>query len=282
MELPKNANKTASPENNPAADPKMSETLSLGNPVSAGFEPPVEGGEGREVPVQPEVNQPMGNIARTPSALDADDIAAIRGSLAPKEVTPTVKINPVKSTRLSDDEAQAIRQAATSVREPKKSFYEVSAQLPDVDDKRTQQINELSRKLKLPKEQILGLLQSKTYEELNSTAGLEDVLLSYPGLYSWAKNPDNYKLLVKAPEQAKRIEDNSEFLKKAWDETSRLAKSNSYQLMQVSLHSMMSTGKLEIDYGVQKLQELDELIKGNQTSVYEEGVQKLASHTREC
>lgn len=175
-----------------------------------------------------------------------------------------------------NDYASALAEQTSDLQDkPRQTFDDVSSLSQDFDDVRAREVLEISKKLKIPQEEVIGLLQKHTYDELKNYKGLGDVTTAYPGLYNWAQDPKNYKVLIKNPEKIKRISDNNEFINSVGDETSRLAKSNWAQLYQVSLLTAMSTGKVDLNEGIRKLRELDLEIQNNQTKVYAESVKQL-------
>lgn len=180
------------------------------------------------------------------------------------------------------DYASALADQTSDLQDsPRQTFDDVSSLSQDFDEVRAKEVLEISKKLKIPQDEVIGLLQKHTYDELKNYKGLGDVTTAYPGLYNWAQEPKNYKVLIKNPEKIKRISDNNEFINTIGDETSRLAKANWAQLYQVSLLTAMSTGKVDVNDGIRKLRELDLEIQNNQTKVYDESVKQLGeSFTR--
>ena len=159
-----------------------------------------------------------------------------------------------------------------------RNFTMPSAALVDVDETRLKQVNQVAKALNISTSDALTYLQNKPFEEVKAVKELDSIVTAYPGLYSWAQNPDNYKLLLKDPAKLKKVEDSSSFIKTAnnvYDESLRLLRSNYYSLAQISTHAMVSMGKIDTYTASRMLKDLDKNIRDNQTVVFQDELKKF-------
>lgn len=111
-----------------------------------------------------------------------------------------------------------------------------------VDVKQVQNIKEISEKLKIPTSDAAAMLANKPFDELKAIPELQNLDKDYPGVVTWAKNPDNYKLLLKDPNYAKKTESNVTKLGGFFKDASRVVEQNYYTLQQMGLHSAVARG----------------------------------------
>lgn len=78
-----------------------------------------------------------------------------------------------------------------------------------VDSTQAQNIITIAEKLNMTTSEASAYLTEHPMDELKAIPELTNLQRDYPGVTTWAKNPDNYKVLLKDPAWAKRIEDHN-------------------------------------------------------------------------
>jgi Asp-tRNA(Asn)/Glu-tRNA(Gln) amidotransferase C subunit len=265
MELPKNANETASPENNAAAIPNDLPINPIENTDIGGE--PVRTPSSEEVEADPDVDNYFKKAYKLPAEEIIEQEGYVGAGQTQEESDREISDFFRRGYAMPSEDGEDIP-AETNFQAP-------SDAAKDFNETMETQLQEVAAKLNVSRDEAYAMLSDKPIEEVIKTPELNRIVKGYPKVAAWAQSTGNYKKLIKAPEKAMSIDDNMSFAGKAFSEMSKLAKVNYANLLQVSIHGMMSSGKLDRNTGITKLRELDTLIRENQSEVYAQGVQNF-------
>lgn len=121
---------------------------------------------------------------------------------------------------------------------PTPDLYAPKVLARSVDPVQTKNILDVSEKLGVTPKEASALLGSRSREELLSMPELRNIEKDYPGLSTWARDPDNYKMLEQDPKYLKLLEDRTKKMKPSSSSTFNYVEDASKVFMQTLSESI--------------------------------------------
>lgn len=155
-------------------------------------------------------------------------------------------------------------------------LYQSKVLARKVDPVQSKNILDISERLKISADEAQAMLSTRSHEELKAIPELKDIDKDYPGVTTWARNPNNLKLLQKDPAWAKKIEARNGVLKEGlWDDAKRVAKQSYSTMKQQMLHIQVANGLKDPRKAAAEMAKLQDEIDQNPFVAYKRQVERV-------
>lgn len=138
----------------------------------------------------------------------------------------------------------------------------------DIDKQQTKNVFDVAEKLNIKPDEAMSLLSTAPLDELKTRPDLANIDTEYPGVTTWARNPEHFAILKQDPRWAKLTEDRTTILGFVKD-AKNIAVHNYYTMKQMAYHDAVANGLMTPDKAAIEMGKVQDEIDQNPMVNYE-------------